>query len=236
MPEQDAGEFEPGDSLKAPLGLYRVGGEWGRSTRQRAGRRANDVAREQDRRLIENQAAMAGCVARRLKNSEVSDRCALHETQQVTVKGDRGLIFGSRPHDGSARTPYYLGQSSHVIRVAVSQHDVGDVIPSGPDPQEPGTNGVMTSDHTGIDQDYPAGVRHQKTSDVEVEGLGSGHASGQMDVHHDRFDAGIQWSLPTATLPEQAYASVTGHSGPVCEEFAARTKARLAGSGGIALI
>jgi hypothetical protein len=80
--------------------------------------------------------------------------------------------------------------------MAVGQDNIGDVAPRRAGPREPGTKGSVTSGHADVDKGDPVGMADHKASDIEVEGLGPGNASGQMDVHHDRLEDSAQYGLP----------------------------------------
>jgi hypothetical protein len=48
--------------------------------------------------------------------------------------------------------------------MAVGQHNIDDVVPSGADPRQPGTYGIVTSGHADVDQGDPVGMGDQKAS------------------------------------------------------------------------
>lgn len=178
--------FEGREHAKAALGSSRVSREGSWPAREASRHRTDDIARKQDSGLLEPEAAMAGCMARRLKDPQIPHQVALPQGTERPVVRDRLLVLGASPHRTPNGTGHYLRKAANVISVAVRQDDVRDVVPLRAQLPEHGLDYGVDSLQPRVDEDQPVSMSHEVAPHIEVDGCWTCNACWEAYRHDDR--------------------------------------------------
>jgi hypothetical protein len=121
---------------------------------------------------------VTGGVPRRGNDTKASDHFAIH-------KGMRGQRCVS-PDGCAGREREDFVQTTDMIGMVMTEQYVADIGPARPDIRQGCTNRTGRAGEPGVDKRDPVGMRHKKTSDIEVHRVGASHPSRKMNVEGHR--------------------------------------------------